>query len=147
MPFGPSQGETFVLLHLPLLISVVLAVCLLLSWRRFFALLTAALVFVIYVLVGASLLRTVVGALMLLFSAWAAVALLASALFVSTRKWQTLVPARPPQQGAEQSANPAPVGPPGKCPNCDATIPITSAECQLCGAVFAQGAAWKVRPL
>jgi hypothetical protein len=35
----------------------------------------------------------------------------------------------------------------GKCPSCDKTIPLLSEECRECGAVFVDGAAWKVKPL
>ena len=34
----------------------------------------------------------------------------------------------------------------GLCPNCDAEIPISSAKCPKCGADFASGSAWPIRP-
>lgn len=35
----------------------------------------------------------------------------------------------------------------GRCPNCTRSIPVTSAECPHCKAVFTEGSAWKVQPL
>lgn len=35
----------------------------------------------------------------------------------------------------------------GRCPGCDATIPLLSEECPKCKAQFGTAAAWKVRPL
>lgn len=35
----------------------------------------------------------------------------------------------------------------GKCPSCTRTIPLASAECPRCKAVFTEGSAWKVQPL
>lgn len=37
--------------------------------------------------------------------------------------------------------------PKGTCPNCDAIIPVASAECPKCKAQFGSGSAWNVRPL
>lgn len=37
--------------------------------------------------------------------------------------------------------------PKGTCPNCDALIPVVSAECPKCRALFGPGSAWKVTPL
>lgn len=86
MPFGPSQNEALLYFQLPLLISLVLAVCLLFGWRRFLALLGATLAFAIFVAAGISSLDSFFGAMMLLFSGWVAVVFLSLALFLSTRK-------------------------------------------------------------
>ena len=85
MPFGPSQSEALLLFQFPLLVALVLSVCLLFGWRRFVALLVAIAAFIAYIAIGVSSLGNIVGAFMLLFSAWVAVAFLAIALFVSTR--------------------------------------------------------------
>jgi hypothetical protein len=86
MPFGPSQSEALLLFQLPLLLSLALIISLLFSWCRFVALLGAAFAFAMYVSIGVSSLRSIVGAFMLLFSGWVAVTFLAIALFVSTRQ-------------------------------------------------------------
>src|SRR5437773_2035128 len=36
---------------------------------------------------------------------------------------------------------------PGQCPNCEATISVTSKECPHCHALFNDGASWKIAPL
>jgi hypothetical protein len=36
---------------------------------------------------------------------------------------------------------------PGRCPNCSTVIPLDSAECPHCKAVFSDDAAWQVIPL
>jgi hypothetical protein len=41
---------------------------------------------------------------------------------------------------------PAPVAV-GTCPHCHAVIPLASASCPHCTASFAEGAAWKVKPV
>ncbi len=37
-----------------------------------------------------------------------------------------------------------PTGPMGSCPNCSATIPMSSADCPKCKASFGVGSAWKI---
>ena len=86
MPFGPSHNEALLLFRLPFFLSLVLVVCLLFGWRRFVALLGAALALFVYLVIGFSTLQNIGGAFMLLFSGWAAVFFLAIALFVSTRR-------------------------------------------------------------
>jgi hypothetical protein len=37
--------------------------------------------------------------------------------------------------------------PKGNCPNCEKGIPLASAKCKHCGAVFGEGSTWTVRAL
>ena len=94
MPFGPSQNETPLLLQVPFAISLVLALCLLVG--RFSALVGAVIAFVLYIGVAISALGSIVGAMMLAFSGWAAVVFLTVALFLSTREShaQSIAPRR-----------------------------------------------------
>ncbi|NVO05547.1 MAG: hypothetical protein HXX19_06200, partial [Rhodoferax sp.] len=72
MPFGPSDSELLLLLQFPLLVSLVLSICLLFSWRKFRALLAALVAQGIYLSVGIKGLHDLYGALMLLYSGWVA---------------------------------------------------------------------------
>jgi len=50
---------------------------------------------------------------------------------------RAVAPTKEPAQDAPLEGN-------GRCPNCAATIPRSSAECPQCKAVFGPGSAWKI---
>jgi hypothetical protein len=125
MPFGPTPLEALLLFQLPFLIGLALVVWLVLSWRGFIAMVVAGTAFVLYVLVGFSSLRSAVGAIMLLFSFWVAVLLLALAAYFSgvPRIIVSLSATRRAEDGRWWN-----------CPLCDLTSPQASHICLSCGA-------------
>jgi ABC-type multidrug transport system fused ATPase/permease subunit len=144
MPFAPSHTETLVLFQLPLFISLALAVLLLFS-RKFAALAGAILAFVLYIAVATSALGSIVGAMLLLFSGWAAVAFLTVPALRGSRRSSASSPTVRHQPTSVDRTTPGPQL--GQCPNCNQAIPLACSKCAYCGALFTEGAAWKVKQL
>jgi len=130
--FSPGSGGLFLLLQLPVLLSVILAIPLLLSWRKFYFLVLAALASAAYLLVALSLLEVLIGVLMLMISAWAVVLFLALALWLSSPAAKDQ--ARRSEASEFPSTLPLDRGPPYHCPRCLAAVPAAHAECSFCGA-------------
>lgn len=132
MPFKPSHLEVFLLGWLPFIISFVLFFLLLIDWRRFFALLLAVLAFAGYFVVGISSLHSLFGAMMLVFSGWAAVVFLALALYGGTRFSPPLDTAFNPNPTLGRYIVRTLI----QCPNCKAKYPIEADSCPYCTDSF-----------
>jgi len=83
--FGPSQDELLLLLHLPLLISLAVALFMLFSRSTFAALIAALFLSAVWVAIAIGSLGTIVGAFMLMASAWATLLFVSLAFYVSWR--------------------------------------------------------------